>query len=61
VITSSANARRTYKMVSITLLPEVLARLDVLARERGLSRSGAIADLVRVATRLRGRVRPGEL
>jgi len=35
--------------VQITILPEVLARLDALAARLGLSRSGAVAHLVREA------------
>lgn len=36
-------------MVTITLSPEALARLDAIASERGQSRSGAVEALVRNA------------
>ena len=36
-------------MVTITLSPEALARLDVIAAERGQTRSAAVEALVRNA------------
>lgn len=52
---SLGNDRRKRPMVTITLSPEALARLDAIARERGQSRSGAVEQLVRNA-----RLRDGE-
>jgi predicted transcriptional regulator len=50
---TTPNARRTRPMVTITLSPEALARLDAIAAERGQSRSGAVEQLIRHA-RLKG-------
>jgi predicted transcriptional regulator len=36
-------------MVTLTLSPEALARLDAIAEERGQSRSGAVEQLIRRA------------
>jgi len=36
-------------MVTITLRPEVLERLDAIARARGQTRSGAVEAMVRRA------------
>jgi predicted transcriptional regulator len=36
-------------MVTLTLSPEALARLDAIATERGQTRSGAVEQLVRNA------------
>jgi predicted transcriptional regulator len=36
-------------MVTLTLSPEALARLDAIAAERGQTRSGAVEALVRNA------------
>jgi predicted transcriptional regulator len=36
-------------MVTLTLSPEALARLDAIAYERGQSRSGAVEQLIRRA------------
>lgn len=44
-----SNATRSRKMVTITLSPEALTRLDAIAEERGQSRSGAVEQLVRNA------------
>ena len=46
---TTPNAKRTRPMVTITLSPEALARLDAIAAERGRSRSGAVEQLVRNA------------
>lgn len=46
---NSQDARRANPRVEITLPPDVLSRLDAIARERSLSRSGAIAEIVRRA------------
>lgn len=43
------NGSRKRPMVTITLSPEALARLDAIAKERGQSRSGAVEQLVRNA------------
>jgi predicted transcriptional regulator len=43
------NERRKRPMVTLTLSPEALARLDALAAERGQTRSGAVEQLVRNA------------
>jgi ribbon-helix-helix CopG family protein len=48
------NARRTRPMVTFTLSPEALTRLDSLRAERGQTRSGAVEALIRNA-RLRDR------
>ena len=46
---TTPNARRTRPMVTLTLSPEALARLDAIAAERGQTRSGAVEQLVRNA------------
>jgi metal-responsive CopG/Arc/MetJ family transcriptional regulator len=46
---TTPNAKRTRPMVTLTLSPEALARLDAIAAERGQSRSGAVEALVRAA------------
>jgi Ribbon-helix-helix protein, copG family len=43
------NERRKRPMVTITLSPEALVRLDAIASERGQSRSGAVEALIRRA------------
>lgn len=43
------NADRKRPMVTLTLSPEALARLDAIAAERGQSRSGAVEGLARKA------------
>ncbi len=43
------NVRRSRPMVTLTLSPEALARLDAIASERGQTRSGAVEQLVRRA------------
>jgi DNA-binding TFAR19-related protein (PDSD5 family) len=43
------NERRKRPMVTLTLTPEALARLDAIAFERGQSRSGAVEQLIRRA------------
>jgi metal-responsive CopG/Arc/MetJ family transcriptional regulator len=40
---------RTYQPITITLSPEVLGRLDEVRAERGQTRSGCIAQLIRNA------------
>jgi predicted transcriptional regulator len=47
---TTPNERRKRPMVTLTLSPEALARLDALAAERGQSRSGAVEQLVRNAS-----------
>ena len=46
---TTPNAKRGRQMVHMTLSPEALARLDVIAAERGQTRSGAVEQLVRNA------------
>ena len=46
---TTPNAKRTRPMVTLTLSPEALARLDAIATERGQSRSGAVESLIRNA------------
>jgi metal-responsive CopG/Arc/MetJ family transcriptional regulator len=46
---TTPNAKRTRPMVTLTLSPEALARLDAIAAERGQSRSGAVEALIRNA------------
>lgn len=46
---TTPNARRKRPMVTLTLSPEALARLDAIASERGQSRSGAVEQLIRRA------------
>jgi len=46
---TTPNAKRTRPMVTLTLSPEALARLDAIAAERGQSRSGAVEQLIRNA------------
>jgi Ribbon-helix-helix protein, copG family len=46
---TTPNAKRTRPMVTLTLSPEALARLDAIAGERGQTRSGAVEQLVRNA------------
>ncbi len=46
---TTPNAQRKPPMVTLTLSPEALARLDEIAAERGQSRSGAIEALIRNA------------
>jgi len=46
---SFTNERRKRPMVTFTLSPEALARLDAIASERGQSRSGAVEQLIRRA------------
>jgi predicted transcriptional regulator len=41
-------------MVTLTLSREALARLDIIAAERGQTRSGAVDQLVRNARVARG-------
>lgn len=45
------NEKRRRPMVTITLSPDALARLDEIAKERGTSRSGAVEQLIRNARR----------
>lgn len=46
---TTPNADRKRKMVTLTLAPETIAKLDVLARKRGQTRSGAVEEMVRRA------------
>ena len=46
---TTPNAKRTRPMVTLTLSPEALARLDLLRSERGQTRSGAVEALIRNA------------
>jgi hypothetical protein len=48
------NDRRKRPMVTITLSPEALAYLDVVAGERGQTRSGAVEGFVRKLAAARG-------
>lgn len=43
------NRDRKRPMVTLTLSPEALARLDAIASERGQTRSGAVEQLIRRA------------
>jgi DNA-binding TFAR19-related protein (PDSD5 family) len=43
------NSERKRPMVTLTLSPEALARLDAIASARGQSRSGAVEQLIRRA------------
>jgi predicted transcriptional regulator len=43
------NDKRTRPMITITLSPEAIARLDEIAEARGTSRSGAVEQLIRRA------------
>lgn len=45
----AARAARGRPLVTISMAAEVLERLDAIARERGTTRSGAVAMLVRNA------------
>ena len=49
VTPTTPNAKRSRPMVTITMSPEALARLDVIAAERGQTRSAAVETLVRTA------------
>ena len=42
---TTPNGKRTRPMVTLTLSPEALARLDAIATERGQTRSGAVEQL----------------
>ena len=46
---TTPNGKRSRPMVTITLSPEALARLDTIASERGQTRSAAVETLVRNA------------
>ena len=46
---TTPNAGRRRPMVTLTLSPEALARLDAIAAERGQTRSGAVEALIRNA------------
>jgi predicted transcriptional regulator len=46
---TTPNAKRTRPMVTLTLSPDALERLDAIASERGQSRSGAVEQLIRRA------------
>jgi Ribbon-helix-helix protein, copG family len=48
---TTPNAGRRRPMVTITLSPEALARLDALAAKRGQTRSGAIEAMIRQSAR----------
>lgn len=48
---TTPNGARKRPMVTLTLSPEALARLDAIASERGQSRSGAVEQLIRNARR----------
>ena len=43
---TTPNAKRPRPMVTLTLSPEALAKLDELAAKRGQSRSGAVEAMV---------------
>lgn len=44
---TTSNAKRTRPMVTLTLSPEALSRLDAVRAERGQTRSGAVEQLIR--------------
>ena len=46
---TTPNGQRKRPMITLTLSPEALARLDAIAAERGQTRSGAVEQLVRNA------------
>jgi predicted transcriptional regulator len=46
---TTPNEKRARPMVTITLSPEAIAKLDQIARERKLTRSGAVEAWVRSA------------
>jgi predicted transcriptional regulator len=46
---TTPNSKRKRPLVTFTLSPEALERLDVIAQARGQSRSGAIEQLIRNA------------
>ena len=50
---TTLNARRTRPMVTITLSPDAIARLDEIAAARGQTRSGAVEQLIRCAKGVR--------
>jgi hypothetical protein len=55
---TTPNARRTHPMVTLTLSPEALGRLDAIRRERGQTRSGAVEALIRNARVTGGNLPP---
>jgi hypothetical protein len=46
---TTPNAKRSRPMVTLTLSPEALARLEAIATERGQTKSGAVEQLIRNA------------
>jgi predicted transcriptional regulator len=46
---TTPNAKRTRPMVTLTLSPEALARLEAIAEARGTTKSGAVEQLIRNA------------
>jgi Ribbon-helix-helix protein, copG family len=46
---TTPNAGRKRPMVTLTLSPEAIARLDAIADHRGQTRSGAVEQLIRNA------------
>jgi DNA-binding TFAR19-related protein (PDSD5 family) len=50
---TTTNERRKRPMVTFTLSPEALERLDVIAADRGQTRSGAVEEMIRRAKPVR--------
>lgn len=46
---TTPNRKRSRPMVTITLSPDAIARLDEIAKARGTTRSGAVEQLIRRA------------
>ena len=46
---TTPNGKRSRPMVTLTLSPEALARLEAIAIERGQTKSGAVEQLIRNA------------
>ena len=53
LVTTESNTRMPTAKIAISLPEEVLAQIDSAARERGESRSGFIASVLKVALRAR--------
>ena len=49
---TTPNARRTRPMVTLTLSPEALARLEAIASERGTTANAVMQTLFRIRQRL---------
>ena len=46
---TTPNAKRARPMVTLTLSPEAVARLEEIAKARGTTKSGAVEQLIRNA------------